>query len=98
MSAYINEGFNYGAPITSSANVMASHGVLGGFWVASYAPGATVAVFDSKTTGTSKPVLAATAIDRVGPWPISAILSDGCYIVTTGTINLTPLTRPTSEI
>jgi len=99
MANYVNEGFTYGSgPITASANVMAAAGVIGGYVVNSYTAGATVAVFDSAATGTGTQVFAATAVDRLGLWPLAAILKSGCYIVITGTINLTPLVRPAREV
>lgn len=75
--------------LTASANVMNMPGTYFGFDVASYTPGATVAIYDSASTTTDTPALPAKTIDRIGLWPSALAMKKGVYVVITGTITLT---------
>lgn len=92
MADRVEEAYDYQV-LSASANVMPMSGTFFGFDVASYSAGATVAVYDSATTGTSTPILPAKQIDRIGLWPSAIAVSAGAYVVITGTITLTTLTK-----
>jgi hypothetical protein len=92
MGNRVDEAYTYTA-ISATANVMPAVGMFFGFVVTSYTAGATVTVYDSATTTTSPIILDTITVDSLGLLACPAIVKNGVYVVITGTIKITTLTK-----
>jgi hypothetical protein len=79
--AVVQEVYSY-YPFSATGNVKASACALAGITVST---AGNITVYDDASTGTTRPVLAITAVTAGQYLALPAGLSFGCYIVTTAT-------------
>lgn len=82
----IQEEYDY-TRLTASGQIKASQGMLGGLFCAS-ASGATATIYDS-TTGSGTLIVNTFPLTAGTPYPFPCRFRTGCYIVLTGTADIT---------
>lgn len=84
----VNEAYSY-KQISATTNVRPVSGVLGGIFVSAASATPTITVYDSATTTTTTKI-----VDTFTPvagtyYPLPFSLSNGCYVVISGTVSCT---------
>lgn len=75
--------------ISSSTNVKADMGVLGGIFVSAASSTPTITVYDSATTTTTTKIVDTFTPVAATYYPLPFGFSSGCYVVISGTVSCT---------